>query len=82
MDGLNVTDFSQLSGNALSIAILFFFIRYFINREEKQETRHVEREAQRETTFIKREEVFQRLLEENTEAIKELASAVSELRKD
>lgn len=81
MDGINVHDFSQLSGNALSVAILVFFIRYFINREEKQETKFIERETRRETQFIAREENFSRLLSENTEAIKDLTEVVSELKR-
>lgn len=80
MDANNLEYITNLSGNALAIAILFFFIRYFINREEKREAMYIEREEKLEARFNaqeeKRDQYFGKLIEENTKAINALSAAV------
>lgn len=64
---------SELSGNALAIATLVFFIRYFISKEDKREKTF---EAQQNA----RDQFFGRLIEANTQALKELKSVIGSLQ--
>lgn len=64
---------TNLSGNALAICTLVFFIRYFIAREEKRENAFSTREEKRDTFFGE-------LLQENTEALRSLQVAIIELK--
>lgn len=63
---------ANISGNALAICTLVFFIRYFISREEKREAMFTAKEE-------KRDSFFGELLQENTQALRALQSLVSEL---
>lgn len=64
---------TNLSGNALAICTLVFFIRYFISREEKREAAFTAKEE-------KRDLFFGELLQENTEALKSLQGLIIELK--
>lgn len=63
---------ANISGNALAICTLVFFIRYFISREEKREVIFAAREE-------KRDIFFGGLLQENTQALRSLQEAIHEI---
>lgn len=64
---------TNLSGNALAICTLLFFIRYFISREERREALFTTKEE-------KRDLFFGELLRENTEALRSLQTVILELK--
>jgi len=74
MDANLLNVFTDLSGNALAVAVLVFFIRYFITREEKREAMYLSREEKRDLYFG---EIFK----ENTLALKKLTEIVQGLHK-
>lgn len=64
---------TNLSGNALAICTLVFFIRYFISREERREALFTTKEE-------KRDLFFGELLRENTEALRSLQTIIIEMK--
>lgn len=64
---------ANISGNALAICTLVFFIRYFIAREEKREKLFAEKEEKRDCFFGE-------LLQENTDALRALQGVITELK--
>jgi hypothetical protein len=74
MEATNVNELlTNLSGNALAIATFVFFIRYFITKESQRERAYEAQQAHRD-------EYFGRIIEQNTQALKELKAAIGSVK--